>query len=474
MKKRLPALLLALALALHAGAAAAPLFSRTRSYDGRFGDVAAEAWYAPYVSALYEFGLTEGRPGGFAPGESVTMGELVAFAARVRAAYEGAQLPAAAPGEAWYAPYAAFLRGRGLPDEALLDIDAAQTATRAQMAAVLSAALPEGVLTEPNAELVTDAYATGDFIADVSEYTPYQAQILRMYRQGLLVGTDARGSFRPDSGVTRAEVAALLARMLDETLRVAPDWHMILYPSAAGRTYGSMVAAPKTTDPAPDAADSAAVDALVRAMLFAEESSLTLQYGAAVQSAQLAALSDAFVAAAKTYCEQMYNGVSARAFSDGRVTLQFFSTACADEAQLAAWRAEALAMAIAAHDELWQCGMLTADMDEYARAEVYFRWVCDVCSYDYGADDAAPSHTAYGALVNGRAVCDGYTGLYNLMLRLEGIACRAQFNADHIWTVAVLDGTEYHIDVTWGDQSYRTDMSCFGMSEQQAYDKHPW
>ena len=31
-----------------------------------------------------------------------------------------------------------------------------------------------------------------------------------------------------------------------------------------------------------------------------------------------------------------------------------------------------------------------------------------------------------------------------------------------------LDGTQYHIDVTWGDQYGRTDLRYFGMSEEQS------
>ena len=38
-------------------------FARTRSYDGRFTDVDASAWYHDAVAALYEYGLTEGVSG---------------------------------------------------------------------------------------------------------------------------------------------------------------------------------------------------------------------------------------------------------------------------------------------------------------------------------------------------------------------------------------------------------------------------
>ena len=113
-------------------------------------------------------------------------------------------------------------------------------------------------------------------------------------------------------------------------------------------------------------------------------------------------------------------------------------------------------------------------MSQYEIARTYFQWLCDHCRYDNAAADDSASHLAYGALVSGLAVCDGYTGAYNLLLKLEGIECTALMNADHIWTVAELDGTTYHIDTTWGDQGTRVDMSFFGMTEAQSRAKHAW
>ena len=66
-------------------------FARTRSYDGRFTDVDASAWYHDAVAALYEYGLTEGvSSSAYAPEGSVTIAELVTFAARLHALERGA------------------------------------------------------------------------------------------------------------------------------------------------------------------------------------------------------------------------------------------------------------------------------------------------------------------------------------------------------------------------------------------------
>lgn len=473
MRKRFASLLLALALLVSLSTPAAAAFSRVRSYDGRFADVRGDEWYAPYVTALYEYGLTEGRgDGGYAPLSDVTLGELAAFTARVRAAHEGLAIPAASNGEAWYAPYLAFLREETSVDAALL-ARPDDVATRAEMAGLLSAALPEGTLTEPNADLVVDAYASGDYITDVTEYTPYQREILQMYRQGLLNGTDAYGSFRPMQTVNRAEIAALLTRMLDESLRLTLSW--TLYPAPAAQSWGELVEKPQTVNTAPDAGDAEAIDALIRDMLARESNTLTLRYPAALSTEKLQALSDALVRAVKTYCEQMYDGVTCRMYSDGTVIAAFSCGGCESDEQLAQLREETMQRALAVHDELWENGTLTMDMSERERAGAYFLWLCGSCMYDYyGTEETSLSHTAYGALVNGRAVCDGYTGLYNLLLKLESIECRALYNTEHIWTVAVLDGEEVHIDTTWGDQARGSELKYFAMTAEESYQYHAW
>lgn len=50
------------------------------------------------------------------------------------------------------------------------------------------------------------------------------------------------------------------------------------------------------------------------------------------------------------------------------------------------------------------------------------------------------------------------------LLKLEGIDCSTASTADHIWTVATLDGVTYHIDTTWGDQSGHTNYTYFAMT----------
>ena len=107
-------------------------------------------------------------------------------------------------------------------------------------------------------------------------------------------------------------------------------------------------------------------------------------------------------------------------------------------------------------------------------ARVYFEWICRNCVYDDGADPYSLSHIAYSLFHSGTAVCDGYTGAYNLLLNLEGISCWTQSNTNHIWTVAELDGTVCHIDTTWGDSSSAVQYQYFAMTPSQSWSVHRW
>ncbi len=65
--------------------------------------------------------------------------------------------------------------------------------------------------------------------------------------------------------------------------------------------------------------------------------------------------------------------------------------------------------------------------------------------------DLAYHHTAYGALVNGSAVCQGYALAYMYLLDFFGIESVYVSNADHGWIKVRLDGAWYHVDPTWDD-----------------------
>ena len=81
--------------------------------------------------------------------------------------------------------------------------------------------------------------------------------------------------------------------------------------------------------------------------------------------------------------------------------------------------------------------------------------LCERCVYGAGDRD----DSAYGVLVNGRAVCGGYAAAAKLLFDMEGMSStmvsgRARDERGdeaHIWNAVKLDGDWYFTDVTWDD-----------------------
>ena len=206
-------------------------------------------------------------------------------------------------------------------------------------------------------------------------------------------------------------------------------------------------------------------------MLSNNQNTLTLHY-AGISPLGARKVMDQALSVVKTYVEQCYNSVTCSYSNSGSVTLTF--SASNGTGSIGGYRNEAMAAAIAVHDQLWAAGQITADMTDYDKAKVYYTWICDNCIYDYDAQDDSLSHIAYGLFRSGTAVCDGYTGAYNMLLKLEDIDCTALSNSSHIWTVATLDDTQYHIDTTWGDSGTAPDYSFFAMTPAQSWGHHSW
>lgn len=474
MKKHIPALLLALCLLLPlpAQAAQAAGFTRSRTYAGEFSDLSPGSPFYGNVAALYEYGLANGKGDGtFGPGDSVTVGQAVIFAGRIRSLYQTGAPEAALAYRREATPaalaYLRYLQAEGALEADFLDggLELYEPATRAQAAHILAGVLPEEALPSVHDELVTVGYSSRRFIPDVDEYTPYYQDILSLYRKGVSAGSDASGSFLPGAPITRGALAAMLTRMLDPALRVQPQWDLSGLYAAAGTTLADLVE-PGTYSLAPSTAEE--LESSLRSML-ARGSDQIVFYYPGISEEDARRLMDQSLAVMKAHCEQGYNEVRCTRGA-GLVTLAFSAAGAGRRTQ--EYRAAAMKAAIAVHDQLWAGGTLRPGMTDLEKARVYYSWICGNCVYDYQARDDSLSHIPYSLFVNGSAVCDGYTGAYNLLLKLEGISCSTVIQKDHIWTTAVLDGVEYHIDPTWGDSGREVSYDYFAMTPQQSQEAH--
>lgn len=90
------------------------------------------------------------------------------------------------------------------------------------------------------------------------------------------------------------------------------------------------------------------------------------------------------------------------------------------------------------------------------------------------------SHTAYGILVKGIGVCDGYSKAMALLLNKVGIECTiiVSYEMDHAWNIVRIDGKLYHLDATFGDgmsSAGGTRMyDYFNLTDDQISISHEW
>ena len=181
-------------------------FQKTKEYtDGMFTDVAASAWYAENVRTAYELGLMVGSAGGFHPSGNLTVTEALVLACRLHSIYY-ADGESFVQGTPWYLVYMDYAdrHGISLPNDRNLNAPA----TRLEFAEILSAALPQEALQEINS--VPDGS-----IPDVAD----DPAVYRLYRAGILTGSDESGAFEPDKSIQRSAVAAIVTRMAVPELR---------------------------------------------------------------------------------------------------------------------------------------------------------------------------------------------------------------------------------------------------------------
>ncbi len=129
-------------------------------------------------------------------------------------------------------------------------------------------------------------------------------------------------------------------------------------------------------------------------------------------------------------------------------------------------------------------GGITLQMDGFER-ELYLHDAllanCEYADRELDSENAGEGeypliYTAYGALVNGRAVCEGYAGAMRLLLRGAGIPVRKVSGRSegelHAWNAVQLGGEWYHLDPTWNDTEYGTVYQYFNLSDQQILQDH--
>lgn len=121
---------------------------------------------------------------------------------------------------------------------------------------------------------------------------------------------------------------------------------------------------------------------------------------------------------------------------------------------------------------------ITDTMSEYEKALYLHDALAAIVTYS----ESSNAHNAYGALVEGIAVCEGYAESLQYLMQRAGLTCFLAEGAGldpvtgsavaHAWNYVRIDGEFYHIDLTWDDQGDTLYHAYFGLTDTQILEDH--
>ena len=116
--------------------------------------------------------------------------------------------------------------------------------------------------------------------------------------------------------------------------------------------------------------------------------------------------------------------------------------------------------------------------DEYEIERYLHDQLNDICTYDTQAagklaESDPAAYTAFGALVEGVAVCEGYSKAMQLLLHKANIPCTVvtgnskENGESHMWNLVKINGNTYHLDSTWNDTQNGNLHTYFNLTTKQ-------
>ncbi len=123
---------------------------------------------------------------------------------------------------------------------------------------------------------------------------------------------------------------------------------------------------------------------------------------------------------------------------------------------------------------------ITEGMSEYDTELLLHDRILEKVGYDKAAaadfDYNPYAFTSYGALVDGEAVCEGYSRGLQLLLNYAGIECTLATGLSqdqgHMWNKVKIDDKWYNTDSTWNDDSTQKYHTYFNITDKMLLGDH--
>ncbi|GHV40594.1 hypothetical protein FACS189490_06000 [Clostridia bacterium] len=97
---------------------------------------------------------------------------------------------------------------------------------------------------------------------------------------------------------------------------------------------------------------------------------------------------------------------------------------------------------------------ITAGMSDLDKERIAHDWILLNTVYDDkgNAKTENNEHTAYGAIIEGRAVCDGFSKAFKAFMDKLGIECEITYGSSHSWNKVKIGGVWYEVDLTFDNR----------------------
>ena len=128
-------------------------------------------------------------------------------------------------------------------------------------------------------------------------------------------------------------------------------------------------------------------------------------------------------------------------------------------------------------------------MSDYQKELALHDYLVGHCTYGFGSEEDQNEYTAYGALVDGVAVCSGYAAAMNLLLSCAGVENEfvvgtatsegenGSETENHAWNLVHIGNNWYHLDATWDDPLGEKEIlshEFFNLSDEVIRKDHSW
>ncbi len=117
---------------------------------------------------------------------------------------------------------------------------------------------------------------------------------------------------------------------------------------------------------------------------------------------------------------------------------------------------------------------------DYEKIKTIYDYMCENITYDYDNLDNSDyklKYTAYAALINKTAVCQGYANLFYRLMEEEGIDCRIVTGlgsgSNHAWNIVALQRKYYDVDATWDATRAQNNIEyAYFLKCEENFEKH--